>query len=189
MDYEPCNTNTRVSACAPNYDCFSYKDDGQDYTYCLQRCTASSQCNGLQLSCQEVTAAKSYCLDDNCGPGLGYDAGQIYGPCQVDAPGDGFCQPYTYDGGVYGQCFLAGTQGPGEFCSGYSSKTLACQENELCFGTQELLPDAGPNETCVPTCNAVTDAGKMSDGCPAGWSCISYGDGRVGNVDPGYCHP
>jgi hypothetical protein len=39
----------------------------------------------------------------------------------------------------------------------------------------------------VALCNAATNAGPLSDPCPAGQTCLSEDEGAVGALNPGYC--
>ncbi|MHB1844365.1 MAG: hypothetical protein ACYCWW_05960 [Deltaproteobacteria bacterium] len=157
LELEPCAPS---SGCAPGLglacETLSNGALGPE-SICIQPCNATPDC----LDPLDVCGDGGYCLRTSCG---GY-----YGSCGVEAPGDGFCLPFSVGATTSGSCLEGGALAPGATgCLPTRSQggaQRACEPGSKCA----LPPGGDGGFVCARLC----DPSGQGIACPAGQSCIA----------------
>ncbi|HEY3446901.1 MAG TPA: hypothetical protein VGK67_11080 [Myxococcales bacterium] len=163
----------------PNLTCEGLGQGGNVYL-CAQKCTATSACPGLTMSCQTgYSATSKICYYNQCGkpatPTGSPDRSKYFIPCAAAGASDGLCVPLWGSDSAQkpidsGYCFQTGSAAENAPCDPFATRsqlTKVCAQGLFCDITRYDGDTAGTfTGVCRPVCNAAT-GGSTSPVTPA----------------------
>jgi hypothetical protein len=149
--------------------------DGGRFACRWDECTNTSECTGLDNSCDNMNLA---CVANACGPVSTANPSVYFGVCNAETDaGDGQCLPSVPYSSVGGHCFETGPAALGDPC--YPTRSDAgpyCAAGGFCFS-------GATSAQCLQVCsNDSYDAGPAP--CPTATVCFA---GFIPSQDWGVC--